>query len=361
MIRDQAQARAPESAQVFPFRWYQDLCFRDPIMRPHARIPYQARWVPGFQWLRMIVYRERVVDEIIKCLESEGLFLPARKTSLALKKIWVTLDIGDTVRRLSFVHERRFWTDDDLLLATTFFIKLDMRFTDPRTGTGSPHLRRMLLAQPGGLTPLLRALQRETLHSQLDVLRLFVRLRYRPAPRFAHLSILGIPAEQIGTGEYEGWGVRPRDLIDIGALIMREGVRRQLDLEGQLVDMILYGFMDKKTLKDQWHPGAGMDEGGNDESASDESDGGNEGNAEVESENMDGPSTSSSPHLLASASLQPVTTASAAPIDIDMYMDLDLDMNTDTETETDADAGVDANLGTDPDADMDLDIEVETT
>ena len=258
MIQDQAKARAPESAQIFAYRCYRHLCIRDPMMRPLARIPYQARWVPSFRWLRMIIYREGVVDEIIDCLGSEGLFLPS-SARLALKKIWFTLDIGDTRRRISLIHNERFWTDKDLVAATIFLVKLDMRFTDPRTGNGEIGLRRMLLAQPGGLTPLLHVLKRQTLRSPLDMLRLFIRWQYRPRPPVAHLTILGIPADQIGTGHYEGWGIRPERLMGIDTLVTRETVRRNLCLELDLLEMILYGFVDKSTFLDIWHPGAVMD------------------------------------------------------------------------------------------------------
>lgn len=137
MIRSHAEARAPEAADIFIFRCYRHLCIRDPASRPLARIPHQVRFVPGFRWLRMVIYRQSVAHDIVACLAAEGLFLltPAVARQ-ALQKIWFLLDIGDTARRIAILRNRSAWTDSHLLAATDFLVKLDMRLTDPRTGTG---------------------------------------------------------------------------------------------------------------------------------------------------------------------------------------------------------------------------------
>ncbi len=258
MIRNQAEGRALESARIFVFRCYKHLCIRDPASRPLARIPHQARFVPSFRWLRMIVYREHVVDEITACLAAEGLFLPPQ-ASVAIKKLWFTLDISDTVRRMGLVHNKRFWTDDDLLIATMFFIKLDMRLTNPRTGNGELGLRHMLLAQPS-LSTLLRVLQRQAIRYPLDMVRMFVRWGYRPRPRFAHLGIMDVSAHDVGSLRFERRGAVPRTLAAVDTLIARETVLRQMNVEAHLIDMIIYGFIDKRTFLDRWHSEAVTDE-----------------------------------------------------------------------------------------------------
>ena len=388
MIRNQAEARAPESTRIFAFRCYRHLCIRDPASRPLARIPHQTRFVPSFRWLRMVVYRERVADEIIACLASEGLFLPPT-ARLVIKKFWFTLDIGDTRRRIGMVHNSRFWTDNDLLVASLFVIKLDMRLTDPRTGNGQLGLRQMLLAQPS-LTTLLLALQRRAVRSSLEMVRLFLRWRYRPPAHLAHLSILGVPSDQVGMLQYEGSGSRARRLAPVDSLIARETVRRQLNLESNLVDMILYGFVDKQTFLDRWHPGAVTDEeaeleqfldgdGGGDGS----SDGGFEGggaatgddetngetNDEGENENQslnDNGSANASENGYAnegSSSSNTATTgaataapaAAAVPPETNMDIDVDIDVNMNLEVDVDVDEEVTVEV----DMDMDMDMEIQ--
>lgn len=253
MILAQSTTQAPESSQTFIFRCYKSMCIKDPGARPNESIPDEVRYVPSLRWLRMINFRERVVDEILICLSNEGHFLPER-ASLTLKKIWFTIDIGDNARRVGVMHNTKFWTDKDIYVATMFFIKLDMRLTDPITGTGELGMRKMLLGQRS-LSTLLRVLKREEMLTQIDVLKMMVLWNYRPAPHLAHLSIMGVPPRLIGKLQYEGWGNSGSTMLmmQIDELVMRESVRRSLDLHKEYVDMILFGFVDPETFEDRWH------------------------------------------------------------------------------------------------------------
>lgn len=251
MILSQSLRKAPESSRTFAFRCYQPLCQRDPAARPLEAAPDEVRWVPSLRWLRMILFRERVVDEIIMCLSAEGHFMPKR-ASLVIKKIWFTIDIGDNLHRIGIFHHREFWTDEDLYLATMFFIKLDLRFTHPITGNGERGMRNMLLGQRS-LSTLLRVLKRQEMLSQLDLLRMIVQWSYRPAPHHAGMSILGVPPEQIGMLRYEGWGRTRRLFIRIDQLVMREAIRRGLDIHEHYLEMVVYGYVNKTTLEDVWH------------------------------------------------------------------------------------------------------------
>ena len=274
VVLAQSVGKAAESSRTFIFKCYRNLCMADPAARPNGSVvirPRQSgpsrnaasasgvteiendsiRSVPSFRWLRMILYRESVVDGILGCLAAEGHRLPKR-ASLVLKKIWFMLDISDNGRRVGLMHNKQFWGNKDLFIATMFFLKLDMRLTDPMTGNGETGLRQLLLAQRS-LTTLLHTLQRRILTSQLDVLRLIVQHHYDAPNPLSGQSICGIPAEEIGQLQYEGWGKgKPRLFVAVEDLVMREGVRRDLGLERHYLDMMLHGYVDKNSWEDMW-------------------------------------------------------------------------------------------------------------
>lgn len=192
----------------------------------------------------MVEWRERVVDEILALMQLEGLNFPA-KTSKTLKKIWFLMDLPDNKRRVGLIRNTEVWTDDDLYRATEFMLKLDMRFTDPRTGSGSHDLRKLVLAQRS-LATLWRVLKREELRTQLEVLRMAVKTNYVP-PRFANLPVLGVPPKRVGMLQWEGYGKRPGSkLLQVDELLMKESIRRDLPLQAWYLDMALSGFVDKQ-------------------------------------------------------------------------------------------------------------------
>ena len=251
VILSQSIGKAAESSRTFIFRCYPDLCYVDPAVRENDSRPGTIRFIPSLRWLRMVLFRETVVDEIISLLAAEGHRFPAR-TSLTLKKIWFTLDVGDNGRRVALIHNERFWTDKDLYYATMFSIKLDMRLTDPVAGNGEIGLRKMLLGQRS-LSTLWRVLRGEEVTTQLDLLRMRVQWDYTPRwPR--QMSVLGVLANEVGRMQKEGWGEGSSNnrLVQIDELVMREAVKRELDLPNYYLDMVLYGFVNKKTFEDIW-------------------------------------------------------------------------------------------------------------
>ena len=94
VILSQSLAKAPESSRIFPFRCYAHLCRTDPASRiPHPD-PEKAklnitRAVPSFRWLRMVLWREKVVHEIMAVMAEDGIPLPSR-CSMAMKRMWVS-------------------------------------------------------------------------------------------------------------------------------------------------------------------------------------------------------------------------------------------------------------------------------
>ena len=247
MILGQSNAKAPESSKTFIFRCYKSLCMRDPARRPNETKPDELRFIPSFRWLRMVLFREAVVDDILGSLAVEGHRLPKR-TRLTIKKIWFTIDISDNARRIGLMHNMAFWSNKDLFLATIFFIKLDMRLTHPTAGNGEIGLRKMLLGQRS-LSMLAKVLRREEMRTQVDMLRMIVRFNYEP-PRHRHMDIMGVPSQEIGKLQYEGWGARSTKFIQIDELVMREAIKRKLNLQSFYVDMMMFGYINKKTFQD---------------------------------------------------------------------------------------------------------------
>lgn len=93
---------------------------------------------------------------------------------------------------------------------------------------------------------------------------MFIRWKYVPAPQYADQSILGVPPQKIGQLQYVGWGEKRQVLLQIDELVMREGVKRRLDLHESYLDMIIYGFIDPVTHEDRWHTEADAGDDGSD-------------------------------------------------------------------------------------------------
>ncbi|KAL8819467.1 MAG: hypothetical protein Q9223_002101 [Gallowayella weberi] len=232
-----SRSRALESSRIFPFRCYRSLCLRDPAKRPNVAKPeILIRHVPGFQWLKMVLFRESVVDGIVACLEKEGLMLP-RETTLTIKKIWFFMDLPTNHLRDGVVRNKECWTDKDLYLANLFLMKLDMLFTCPMTGDGDMGLRKMLLGQRS-LSTLLYVLQRKTMRNTYEMMKMIVAWSYEKTEeqRTLNQPIFEVAAE----------------CGDIDDTLNAECVRRRLDMPAHYLDMVLYGFVDKKTGLDIW-------------------------------------------------------------------------------------------------------------
>ncbi|CAD6577733.1 MAG: hypothetical protein ASARMPREDX12_008479 [Alectoria sarmentosa] len=247
MILGQSKGKASESSKTFIFRCYKSLCMRDPARRLNETKPDELRFIPSFRWLRMILFREAVVDDILRSLAADGHRVP-KQTRLTIKKIWFTIDVSDNARRIGLMHNTTFWSNKDLFLATMFFLKLDMRLTHPTAGNGEIGLRKMLLGQRS-LSMLAKVLKREEMRTQVDMLRMIVRFNYEP-PRHRQMDIMGVPSHEIGRLQYEGWGAKSTKFIQIDELVMREAVKRRLNLQDHYVDMMIYGYINKKTFQD---------------------------------------------------------------------------------------------------------------
>lgn len=252
MILSQATEKAPESARVFPFRCYHSLCIEDPAQNPHPDLARASsgenRHVPSFRWLLMVCWRETVVSDIMRMMEEEGVGMP-KECTLTIKKLWFLMDVPDNVRRIGIIQNERLWTYLDLLFATLFFVKLDMRFTDPLSGGGRDGMRRLILAQPSFML-LWKLLRRTALQTHFDTLKAYIRWKYRPMPHEANIHIFGVPPEEVGSLQFEGYGKtgsRVR-LQRTDELILKESIRRKLNMQERYIDMFLWGYVNPNRV-----------------------------------------------------------------------------------------------------------------
>lgn len=245
ILKAYAAYNAPESSRIFVFGLYRPLCKLDPAGRPDRLDPRFPRMVPSLRWLRMVMHREKCVRDILACMAREGHRMP-RTMSLTLKKMWLTMDIATSARRVQLMHNDRYWTDNDLFNAQMFFIKLDMRFNDPIDGPGDDGLRKLMLGQRG-LTPLCQLLKRTRYTDVFEIFEAAVRYSYCPMPGHRHLPVFGVLPHEIGRGHLEGWGMGRVHLYRPDELVMRESCRRHMQLSKHLIEMMIWGYVDKVT------------------------------------------------------------------------------------------------------------------
>lgn len=253
VVLSQAVRRAPESSRIFPFRCYSKLCIDDPGERPHPiaqrAAAGQHRKVPSFRWLLMVCFREMVSHEIRIIMAEDGTPLPEQCESV-LKKIWFMMDIPDSLRRIGVVQNSDVFTDFDLFFATLLFVKMDMRFTDPVTGSGRDGMRRLLLSQPS-LSTFWKALRRSALVNKMDAVKMFIRWKWQPPARLAGQTVFGIPPDEIGTLQYESWG-RTGSRVRLqrpDEIILKESIRRGLGIQVHYTDMFMWGYVNPRTLQ----------------------------------------------------------------------------------------------------------------
>jgi hypothetical protein len=245
IMKTYAAIRAPETCRVFVFNLYSSLCISDPVGRPDPNRPGCSRMVPSFPWLRMVLHRHKTVRDILACMAREGHRMP-KNMSLSLKKMWLTMDIATSARRVQLMHNEEYWTDVDLYNIQMFLVKLDMRFNDPIDGPGDDGLKKLMMGQRG-LTPLCKLLKRTQYTSIMEIMEAAVRYCYTPRPEHRSLPIFGIPYHQVGRGHLEGWGNGKVHLYRVDELVMRESVRRNLGFSEHLMNMMIWGYVDSKT------------------------------------------------------------------------------------------------------------------
>ena len=186
----------------------------------------------------MVLYREAVVDEIAQLLANQYHMLP-RACKRVMKMVWFLMDIPDTQRREGLVHNKAHWKHEDLFLACMFFMKLDLRFTNVFEGNGERMLRKMLMSQRS-LSMVLKALNGEVMRNAYEVMKMYVEWKYTVPENPSHPTIFRLPLSEVGRLLCEGWKQGGAPLVPPDTVILRESVRRKLNLHNKILTMMIW-------------------------------------------------------------------------------------------------------------------------
>ena len=257
--------KAPKTAPIYINATYNSYFVPDPagrwrdkaahdmsyLTRPELQRPVvrdkTVRRVPGLRWLQMVCHREVCVRDIVATLARNGHRLPPG-TSMTLKKIGVLMDTPSSRRRSAAIGGTAFFTDEDLVRAQIFFIKLDMLFNDPVLGPGSSMLTSLMLGQRS-LSTLWEFLRGKAYKDKLAIRQL--KLRYDVGASHEMLErglpVDGVSLHEMGVGHFEGWGAGNKHLLRPDELVPMEAARRQLELDLFSRWMMVYGHVDVET------------------------------------------------------------------------------------------------------------------
>ncbi|RHZ54678.1 uncharacterized protein CDV56_103877 [Aspergillus thermomutatus] len=254
IVMRKAAQKAPESLRTFPFLCYYGLCDRWSAP-PGLRLNDVTYIIPSVRWLKMILYREAVVKDIMERMADMGWKLPNRCATV-VKKLWFLMDIPDNRRRTWTIRKKTLWTDNDLFLAAYFIVQLDMLFTDSRARKKQGSMRRLLMAQPS-LALLWDVLRDAALTTHYETLKAYVRWQYTPPAHEAGLFVFGVPPNEVGSLQWEGYGRRARNVKfqRPDELVLREIKDRNLDMQRMYVDIILSDELEPKEDASpyRWH------------------------------------------------------------------------------------------------------------
>lgn len=225
---------------------------------PKAKV--QIRAVPSFRWLKMAAYREAVSREIIGWMTTKGHRIPRHEGVDAIKRMWFLIDIPVNGPRVALIHNTAYFSHDNLFYLQMFFIKLDMLYQDPVHHYGGEWTMRQYLLAERSLTTLWNYLRGKDGTCRLEIMRLFIKHGYRrPQPirpmtqafqaqwdAKRRMDIMGVPAGLVGRWGNECWGMSDRRLIRPDELVLREGIRRRLDLQRWYIRMMASGYVDEE-------------------------------------------------------------------------------------------------------------------
>ncbi|KAK4565680.1 hypothetical protein LTR86_003528 [Recurvomyces mirabilis] len=242
-ILENMRTWAPGADKIYPWRCYAELCIKDPRLRQKSLWKGQdvskkyedLRDLPSIRWLQMVAWRYAICKDMLIQLATKGLRCPAGSLD-AVRRVWFIMDLPLNAHRIALMRSESYITNKTLFRATTFFLKVDMFFTDPdgpviphNTGTMNPAMHppqwqassftgvpfRKLLTAERHLTSLWRVLRGWGPDSatgmmtmtRLDLLKLWVRHKYHlPVDVPDHIkrqSIMGVPWHQVGTANLE--------------------------------------------------------------------------------------------------------------------------------------------------------------
>ena len=251
LIHDYAKYHAPLAGYIFSWVLYPHLCISDPMLRPMDGRTWLARDVPGFRWVGMVLWRDKVVRSILTHLALEGHRVPYGCME-TLMKFWVLMETKTTPLRRAFLHNQDIWADVDIINMHLFFFKLDMRFAHPILGNGICELSHLLLTQKS-LALLWKVLAGKRRLDCEDIIDMVVRtyhmndLDTATHPWLHDAADNGVPEEEWGLLSSEDWDVDGAAMDPAIDMVITEGIRRGLNVQQYYLDFVLYGYVDPET------------------------------------------------------------------------------------------------------------------
>ncbi|KAF2125320.1 hypothetical protein P153DRAFT_299766 [Dothidotthia symphoricarpi CBS 119687] len=260
LIHDYAKYHAPLASHIFTWMLYPDLCISDPMLRPMDGREWLARDVPGFRWIGMALWRERVVRGILtRMIVGGGVGNMPAGVEAAVMKYWCLMETKTTALRLAFLQDTSIWTDEDIVLFQLFLVKLDMFIADPVLGNGVCLLSHMLLTQKS-LSMLHRVLTGKLRLDYDQTTDILVRtyltedLDTDTHPWLDDELDNGVPEEEWGLMCKEGWDVDGKRMESGVDMVITEGIRRELHVQQHYLDFVMFGFVDSATGKNLPQP-----------------------------------------------------------------------------------------------------------
>ncbi|KAF1994141.1 hypothetical protein P154DRAFT_502373 [Amniculicola lignicola CBS 123094] len=258
LIYDHAKYHAPAAASVFAPQLFPRFCISDPVLKPMDNRTHLARDIPSLRWVKLVMYRDNIVRQILTLLALEGHIFP-RDMATVLMKFWVLMETETIAGRQAQLANPDNWSDADLHLFCLFLLKLDMRFGNPITGQGECALSRLVLVQ-SRLTFLRNVLLGRELKTYKE---LHVRVYHSFNDQTINQNVMDMwfdMEDDDGFGDeayrhgwnflsQEGWVEDGADLPTGVDMLLEECVTRDLKIESLCVDFFMYGYVDSATGK----------------------------------------------------------------------------------------------------------------
>jgi hypothetical protein len=166
-----------------------------------------------------------------------------------LMKFWCIMEMKSRGMRRSFLAATHIWQDEDIEIFHCVYVKLCLRFADPIRGIGAVGLPHLLLSQRS-LSLLWKVLTGRVRLDYDNVTEMVTRtyaiedLDVEGQPWLDDEMDNGVPEEEWGLLAREGWledGEYMESAVD---MVIEEGVRRGLHVQGKFLDFVLWGSVD---------------------------------------------------------------------------------------------------------------------
>jgi hypothetical protein len=247
-IHNRARIYYPHASKIFVYTAYPRLCI--PESSASDNVPLvPVRLIPTLRWIGMIEHKEKALGDIFEKLAEKGFILPCG-SAIALRKLWLTMEIFDTNIRIGFLQNQYFWTNTDLRLAITFLLKLDMYFAEPVVSCYEVFqgLREFFMMQKG-LGFLRDFMTGRSLKNSIDLIQMFLYTVGQPSV-FADPVVFGVPASRFGIISRQNHRDKAEPLARIDTLVLRESVRRDMEVHTEFMPMMIFGYKDFGTDDD---------------------------------------------------------------------------------------------------------------